>query len=202
MGAATLFCAPAAIRESRSCAIRRPWPAFAANPHAASDELRSGESAHGERREYNVEAGTGSQAVRWGARQRGRRLPERWNIEPIGFKGEPMRYYIALAHNDPGRGFAITLPDFPGWFARVRRFDEVRAAAGEGIAALIEEMASCGEAIPEPSSFDDLLAHPSPRDCKALLVATRTIANRRLPLSASGNRFREISYDGWPEASA
>jgi predicted RNase H-like HicB family nuclease len=112
-----------------------------------------------------------------------------------------MRYYIALAHCDPRRGFAVTFPDFPGWLAHARCFEEARVTAAEGLALLIEEMQACGEALPEPSSFADLAVDPNGQDCETLLIAGPVNLGRRVFRANAGARFRAGFNDEWPEAS-
>jgi predicted RNase H-like HicB family nuclease len=113
-----------------------------------------------------------------------------------------MRYYIALAHSSPDRGFAVTLPDFPGWRAMVRSFDEIRPAAARGLAAVIEGLLARGGAIPEPSSFDALMAAPGNQDCEALLVPAPEPAAAAHAPGRPDDPFHRASNDEWPEASA
>jgi predicted RNase H-like HicB family nuclease len=113
-----------------------------------------------------------------------------------------MRYYIALVQSRPDVGFGVTLPDFPGWRAAVRRFDEARPAATVGLAAHIREMVAYGEAIPEPSSFEDLAADPRCQDCEALLVAAPPVDEAAAARVPARDPFHRISNDEWPDASA
>lgn len=113
-----------------------------------------------------------------------------------------MRYYIALAHSVPDRGFSVTFPDFPGWSANVRSFYDVRAVAAKGLASHIEELESCGEAIPQPSSFADLMENPRNHACETLLVGAPPIGGRRVAATDLYRLFCGNPIDEWPEASA
>jgi HicB-like antitoxin of HicAB toxin-antitoxin system len=117
-------------------------------------------------------------------------------------EGPAVRYYIALAHCDPRRGFAVTFPDFPGWFANVRNFDQVRVVAARGLALLIEEMQSCGETVPHPSSFDDLASDPNGPDRETMLIAGPPILGERAFRPHAGARFSAGFNDEWPDAPA
>src|SRR6266540_7008434 len=71
-----------------------------------------------------------------------------------------MRAYIALIHKDPHSEFGVSFPDFPGCISAGASLDAARANAEEVLAFHVEGMAEDGEAIPEPSSLEDIMAEP------------------------------------------
>lgn len=82
-----------------------------------------------------------------------------------------MRHYIALIHKDPGSDYGVSFPDFPGCVSAGADLDEARAMGAEALGFHVEAMAEDGEAIPEPSSLEAVMADPENRDGVAILVA-------------------------------
>ena len=89
-----------------------------------------------------------------------------------------MRAYIALIHKDPHSEFGVSFPDFPGCISAGASLDAARANAEEVLAFHVEGMAEDGEAIPEPSSLEDIMAEPDNRDGVAVLIPLREQAAR------------------------
>jgi len=81
-----------------------------------------------------------------------------------------MRGYIAIIHKDADSDFGVSFPDFPGCITAGATLDEARAFAEEALALHVEGMIEDGEAIPEPSSFEAVMADPANRDGVAILV--------------------------------
>jgi predicted RNase H-like HicB family nuclease len=81
-----------------------------------------------------------------------------------------MRSYIAIIHKDADCDFGVSFPDFPGCTTAGATLDEARAFAEEALALPVEGMIEDGEAIPEPSSFEAVIAGPTNRDGVAILV--------------------------------
>lgn len=89
-----------------------------------------------------------------------------WHIaqrrETVGHEVEvnSVRNYIGLIHKDPDSDFGVSFPDFPGAVTAGKSLDEARAMAEESLAFHIEGIVEDGEAIPEPSSLEDVMADP------------------------------------------
>jgi predicted RNase H-like HicB family nuclease len=68
--------------------------------------------------------------------------------------------YIAALRKDPDSDFGVDFPDFPGCITAGSTLEETRAMAQEALKAHIECMRELGQAIPEPSPLDTLMADP------------------------------------------
>ncbi len=82
-----------------------------------------------------------------------------------------MRQYIALIHKDGDSDFGVSFPDLPGCVTAGATLDEARDLAAEALAFHLEGLEQDGEAIPEPSSLESVMADPENRDGVAILVA-------------------------------
>ncbi|TIV48242.1 MAG: CopG family transcriptional regulator, partial [Mesorhizobium sp.] len=69
-----------------------------------------------------------------------------------------MRHYIGLIHKDADSDFGVSFPDFPGVITAGTSLDEARMLAEEALAFHVEGLVDDGEAIPEPSSLEDVMA--------------------------------------------
>jgi predicted RNase H-like HicB family nuclease len=68
-----------------------------------------------------------------------------------------MPYYIALIEKDATSDYSVLFPDLPG-------------------VVTVEGMIADGEAVPTPSSLDEILADPANRDGVAFFVVPMTKA--------------------------
>jgi predicted RNase H-like HicB family nuclease len=89
-----------------------------------------------------------------------------------------MLQYIGLIHKDPGSDYGVSFPDFPGLVTAGKDLDDARAMAEEALALHVEGLVEDGEAIPEASRLEDIMAHPENRDGVAILVAVKTDAHK------------------------
>jgi predicted RNase H-like HicB family nuclease len=89
-----------------------------------------------------------------------------------------MLQYIGLIHKDPGSDYGVSFPDLPGLITAGKDLDEARAMAEEALAFHIEGLVEDGEAIPEASSLEAIMADPENRDGVAILVAVNTDAQK------------------------
>jgi predicted RNase H-like HicB family nuclease len=78
--------------------------------------------------------------------------------------------YIALIRKAEGTDYGVDFPDFPGCVSSGETLDEARAAAAEALALHVHGMAQDGEALPEPSSLQDIMRDPENREAVAVLV--------------------------------
>jgi predicted RNase H-like HicB family nuclease len=81
-----------------------------------------------------------------------------------------MRYYIGIIHKDENSDFGISFPDFPGCVSAGSTLDETLSMGREALAGHISVMADDGEAIPEPSTMDAVVADPENRDGTPVLI--------------------------------
>jgi predicted RNase H-like HicB family nuclease len=100
------------------------------------------------------------------------------NTEPHIISPETMTQYIALIHKDAGSDFGVSFPDLPGCVTAGRTLDEARAFAMEALALHLEGLAEDGEAIPAPSSLEDIMAEAANRDAVAVLVPAPETADK------------------------
>jgi predicted RNase H-like HicB family nuclease len=84
-----------------------------------------------------------------------------------------MRSYIGIIHKDAGSDFGVSFPDFPGVITAGTDLDDARAMAEEALALHIEGMSEDGEAIPEPSTLDEVMSDPNNRTGVAILVSVK-----------------------------
>jgi len=111
-----------------------------------------------------------------------------------------MRAYIALIHKDPHSEFGVSFPDFPGCISAGASLDQARANAEEALAFHVEGMAEDGEAIPEPSSLEDIMAEPDNRDGVAVLIPLREQAARTVRVNITLPEATLAEIDRYAEA--
>jgi predicted RNase H-like HicB family nuclease len=68
--------------------------------------------------------------------------------------------YIALLRKDPDSDFGVDFPDFPGCITAGSTLEETRLMAQEALEGHVEYMIELGQAVPEPSSLEDVMADP------------------------------------------
>lgn len=85
-----------------------------------------------------------------------------------------MRNYIGLIHKDADSDFGVSFPDFPGVVTAGTSLDDARVMAEEALTLHIEGLAEDGEAVPEPSALEDVMADPGNRTGVAILVSVKT----------------------------
>jgi predicted RNase H-like HicB family nuclease len=103
-----------------------------------------------------------------------------------------MRQFVAIIFKDPDGGFAVTFPDLPGCVTFAATLDDAPVAAMRAIAEHLEEMASRGEPVPEPSTLEALTGNPDNADGIAMHV----------PPGDDDTLFHAASNDLWPDAEA
>lgn len=87
-----------------------------------------------------------------------------------------MRQYVGLIHKEEKSDYSVSFPDFPGCVTAGATLDEARAMAEEALAFHVEGMVQDGEAIPEPSSLESIMADEECRSGVAILVPLRSPA--------------------------
>jgi predicted RNase H-like HicB family nuclease len=111
-----------------------------------------------------------------------------------------MAQYIGLIHKEAGSDFGVSFPDFPGVATAGRNLDEARAMAEEALAFHIEGLVEDGEAIPEPSTLDTVMADPENRDGVAILVTAKTEAPKVVRVNVTFAEDVLVRIDGHAEA--
>jgi predicted RNase H-like HicB family nuclease len=111
-----------------------------------------------------------------------------------------MGQYIGLIHKEADSHFGVLFPDFPGVATAGTTLDDARAMAQEALAFHIEGLVEDGEAIPEASSLEDVMADPDNRSGVAILVAVKTEAPKviRVNVTLPGDILEQI--DKYAEA--
>ncbi len=96
-----------------------------------------------------------------------------------------MRNYIGLIHKETDSDFGVSFPDLPGLATAGTSLDDARAMAEEALALHIEGLVADGEAIPEPSSLEEIMTDPDNRDSVAILVAVKTAARKAVRVNVT-----------------
>jgi predicted RNase H-like HicB family nuclease len=96
-----------------------------------------------------------------------------------------MPQFIGLIHKEPDRDYGVSFPEFPGVITAGSTLDEARALAEEALGFHIEGLAEHGEAIPEPSSLDVVMADPENGDGVAVLVAVGASPSRSVRVNVT-----------------
>ncbi|MBR1146361.1 type II toxin-antitoxin system HicB family antitoxin [Bradyrhizobium sp. AUGA SZCCT0431] len=81
-----------------------------------------------------------------------------------------MRQFIALIHKDADSDYGVSVPDLPGVISAGSTLDEARTMAAEALAFHLEGLAADGEAVPEPSSLEEIMANRENKDGVAVLI--------------------------------
>lgn len=93
--------------------------------------------------------------------------------------------YIGLIHKDTDSDYGVSFPDFPGVISAGKNLDEARAMAEEALSFHIDGLLEDGEAIPEPSSLEEVMSDPDNRDGVAILVAVKTEAAKSVRVNVT-----------------
>jgi len=85
-----------------------------------------------------------------------------------------MPSYIGLIHKEADSDFGVSIPDFPGAITAGKTLDDARAMAEEALALHVEGLTEDGEALPEPSTLEEVMSDPDNRTGVAILVSIKT----------------------------
>ena len=92
-----------------------------------------------------------------------------WALRPVT-GADTERIYAALVRQDAAGDFCVGFPDLPGCIANGHTLEQACKAARPVLARHLEDMATNGASIPNPSSASDVLTHPDGLDAVALIV--------------------------------
>ena len=101
--------------------------------------------------------------------------------------------YIAYLHKDRKSDYGVSFPDFPGCITAGNTLEEARRMAVEALTFHIEGIMEDGEAIPQPSSLDQLAKDPAMKGAVAFLVTVDiTEKSERFNITARKSQMDEI----------
>jgi predicted RNase H-like HicB family nuclease len=86
-----------------------------------------------------------------------------------------MARYVGLIHKDGASDYGVSFPDFPGVVTAGRDLDDARAMAEEALALHVEGLIADGQAIPEPTSLQEVMSDPDNKDSVAISVYYRKV---------------------------
>jgi predicted RNase H-like HicB family nuclease len=81
-----------------------------------------------------------------------------------------MTAYVALLRKQPDSDYGVDFPDFPGCITAGKTLEDARRMAAEALNLHIAGMIEDGEAIPPPSTLDEIMIDPHHADAVAVLV--------------------------------
>ncbi|MDF3034298.1 MAG: hypothetical protein K0R76_1252 [Alphaproteobacteria bacterium] len=79
-------------------------------------------------------------------------------------------YYVALIHKEKTSDYGVSFPDFPGCISAGKTLEEAQMMAQEAINNHREMLREIGEAVPAPSSLDEIMADKENQNAVAVLV--------------------------------
>jgi predicted RNase H-like HicB family nuclease len=101
--------------------------------------------------------------------------------------------YIAYLHKEKRSDYGVSFPDFPGCVTAGQTLEEARKMAAEALGMHIAGMIEDGDALPEPSSLDDLQGDPAMKGAVAFLVeASEPERTVRVNITARESQLAEI----------
>jgi predicted RNase H-like HicB family nuclease len=86
-----------------------------------------------------------------------------------------MALYPALSHKEGKSAFGVSFPDFPGCISAGDTIDEAHAMAREALDLHIEGMMEDGEAIPAPSSLEDIAREYTGSKATAIIMVPASV---------------------------
>jgi predicted RNase H-like HicB family nuclease len=101
--------------------------------------------------------------------------------------------YIAYLHKDKNSDYGVSFPDFPGCISAGSSLEEARSMAAEALAFHVAGMREDQEAIPKPSTLDDLRGDPAMKGAVAFLTELREPEKTvRINITARKSQIAEI----------
>jgi predicted RNase H-like HicB family nuclease len=101
--------------------------------------------------------------------------------------------YIAYLHKDKNSDYGVSFPDFPGCITAGSTLEEARSMAAQALALHVAGMREDAEAIPKPSTLDDLRSDPAMKGAVAFLTELRAPERTvRINITARESQIEEI----------
>ena len=106
-----------------------------------------------------------------------------------------MAQYLALIRKEADTSFGVDFPDFPGCVSGGETQDVALRNAAEALAVHIEGMVEDGEALPQPSDLETVMADQHNRGAVAVLVPAPPVKGRAVRINITGdeNLLAEIN---------
>jgi len=89
-----------------------------------------------------------------------------------------MTGYVAVIRKAGDSDYSVDFPDVPGCVTACKDLDEALAFAREALAGHLQLLAEGGEALPEASSLEAVMADRTNRNAVAALVSARLIKGK------------------------
>jgi len=108
-----------------------------------------------------------------------------------------MKNYIGLIHKDPDSDYGVSFPDLPGCITAGSTHDGARDMASEALALHLKGLVEDGEAVPEPSTLEDIMSDPENREGVAVLIAAPTapaVKTVRINITMPSDVLDEIDH--------
>jgi predicted RNase H-like HicB family nuclease len=96
-----------------------------------------------------------------------------------------MAQFIGLIRKELSSDYGVSFPDFPGIATAGTSLDDARAMAEEALVFHIEGLMADGEAIPSPSSLEEIMSDPDNRDAVAILVPSKVDTKRSVRVNVT-----------------
>jgi predicted RNase H-like HicB family nuclease len=106
-----------------------------------------------------------------------------------------MNTYVALIRKASDSDYSVDFPDVPGCVTAGRDLDEALAFAREALAGHLQLLAEDGEALPEASSLEAVMADPENRDAVAALVPAPMIRGKAVRVNVMIDEYLLKSID-------
>jgi predicted RNase H-like HicB family nuclease len=103
--------------------------------------------------------------------------------------------YIAYLHKDRKSDFGVSFPDFPGCVTAGKTLEEARRMAAEALTLHIEGMSEDGEALPKPSTIDDVADDPGMKGAVAFLVSVGPPAEKTVRINITARESQVETID-------
>jgi predicted RNase H-like HicB family nuclease len=101
--------------------------------------------------------------------------------------------YIAYLHKDKNSDYGVSFPDFPGCITAGSSLEEARSLAAQALAFHVAGMRLDGEAVPKPSTLDELRGDPAMKGAVAFLTELREPERTvRINITARKSQIAEI----------
>ena len=81
-----------------------------------------------------------------------------------------MRKYVGLIHKEGASDYGVSFPDFPGVVTAGASLEEARVLAEQALAFHVEGMIDDGEAVPDPTFLENVLADTDHQEHATIMV--------------------------------
>ncbi|MDB5597260.1 MAG: hypothetical protein JWM36_4221 [Hyphomicrobiales bacterium] len=96
-----------------------------------------------------------------------------------------MRQYIGLIHKEAASDYGVSFPDLPGCVTAGKSLEEARVMAQEALTLHVAGMIEDGEAIPAPTSLDEIMADPENEGSIAVLALAPAVAPKAVRVNVT-----------------